>query len=181
MSSKTHQTAVVLVPTKDCWDPIQQVREEHDAHMYRWMPHITLLYPFVKQPLFDEVEARLREQLRLVEPFEVTLNKFRHFHHVGEYYTLWLEPEPKESLMALQGALESAMPECDDVSQFPDGFTPHLSVGQAKGEAVLKKLEAELQLAWEPLNFMAEEVTLIYRGQAPDDIFRVDRNIPLGR
>lgn len=180
MSTKTHQTAVVLVPPRDCWDPIQQVREEHDANMYRWMPHITLLYPFVKRPLFDEAEARLRERISLIEPFEVTLAKFRHFHHVGVYYTLWLEPEPRESLVALQGALESAVPECDDVSQYAGGFTPHLSVGQVKGEGALKMVEAELQLAWESLSFKAEQVTLIYRGQAPDDIFRVDRNLPLG-
>ena len=57
---------------------------------------------------------------------------------------------------------------------------PGPSVGQAKGDGVLKKLEAELQLGWEPLTFRAEQVTLIYRGQAPDDIFRIDRNIRLG-
>ena len=107
MTHKTHQTAVVLTPPRDRWDPIQEIRERHDAHMYRWMPHITLLYPFVKRPLFDEAEEKIRRTLQRIEPFEVTLARFGHFHHVGEYYTLWLEPEPKWQNLEFEESAET--------------------------------------------------------------------------
>ena len=43
---KTHKTAVVVIPPDDLWAPIQALRKQYDRHFRRWMPHITLLYPF---------------------------------------------------------------------------------------------------------------------------------------
>lgn len=45
-SPKTHKTAVVLIPPEECWPPIQAIRQEHDRHVRRWMPHMTMIYPF---------------------------------------------------------------------------------------------------------------------------------------
>ena len=39
---KTHQSAVVLIPPREVWAPIQAIRREHDRHLRRWMPHVTL-------------------------------------------------------------------------------------------------------------------------------------------
>ena len=83
-------------------------------------------------------------------------------------------------MVRLQAALEAAVPDCDDVSAHRDGFTPHLSVGQVQGHEAMKELQAELQVSWQPLTFVADKVSLIWRGQPPDDIFRIDRNICLG-
>ena len=44
--SRTYSTAVVLVPPQDVWPEIQAIRQQYDRHFDRWMPHITLLYPF---------------------------------------------------------------------------------------------------------------------------------------
>lgn len=180
MSAKTHNTAVVLIPAEDCWEPIQAIRRRHDRHVRRWMPHVTLLYPFRPREQFDAVGQTLREACRRVKPFEVTLAEFHHFHHGRVKYTLWLAPEPADVMVALQAALESAVPDCNDVSAHRNGFTPHLSVGQVQGDDARQKLEARLQASWQTITFCADRVSLIWRDRPPDDVFRVDRKISLG-
>jgi 2'-5' RNA ligase len=83
----------------------------------------------------------------------------------------------------LQAALESAGPDCNDVSRYADGFTPHLSVGQVRGDEALTALESSLQGAWSAeggVSFTARHVSLIWRHPPPDDVFRADRTISLG-
>jgi 2'-5' RNA ligase len=180
MTSKTHKTAVVFIPPEECWEPIQVIRRQHDPHIRRWMPHVTLLYPFRPREQFDAVEQKLREVCRRLEPFEVRLAEFRRFHHGRQQYTLWLAPEPVDAMVRLQAALQSAVPDCDDVSRYGKGFAPHLSVGQVRGEEALTSLKASVQASWKVVSFHAEHVSLIRRDEPPDDVFRIDRLVGLG-
>jgi 2'-5' RNA ligase len=183
MVEKTHQTAVVLIPPQEVWEPIQAIRRVHDRQVRRWMPHVTLLYPFVLREAFDAAEGRLRRALADLEPFEVRLKAFDFFHHGRGRHTLWLAPQPAEAMRRLQAALQSAVPECNDVSRRADGFTPHLSVGQVTGRDEELALKDELQESWSAMGgliFTAEHVSMIWRNPKPDDVFRVDRQIPLG-
>ena len=43
---KTHKSAVVIIPPEEIWEPIQKIRRLYDRQCHRWMPHITLIYPF---------------------------------------------------------------------------------------------------------------------------------------
>jgi len=180
MSEKTHTTAVVLIPPEAVWEPIQAIRRAHDRQVRRWMPHVTLLYPFRPREAFDALGPALAAACRAVEPFEVTLSAFRHFSHGRRRFTLWLAPEPLEHMRQLQEALWRAVPDYDDVRRHRGGFTPHLSVGQVRGVQTLRELLASLEATWQPLVFRAAEVSLIWRGEPPDDVFRVDRTLPLG-
>ena len=180
MGKKIYETAVVLIPPEECWEPIQAIRRVHDRHVERWMPHVTLLYPFRPRDVFDEVTEVLSAGVAGVEPFDVHLREFRHFRHGRTSYTIWLAPEPVDAIRRLQAALQAAVPDCNDVSQHATGFTPHLSVGQACGAAELEELTRSLQESWQPLTFKATQVSLIWRGAPPDDKFRVDRNVALG-
>ncbi|UCF35164.1 MAG: 2'-5' RNA ligase family protein [Phycisphaerales bacterium] len=183
MAEKTHQTAVVLIPPQEVWEPIQAIRRVHDRQVRRWMPHVTLLYPFVPREAFDAAEARLRQALADLEPFDVRLKEFHYFHHGRGRHTLWLAPEPAEAMRRLQASLQSAVPECNDVSRRGDGFTPHLSVGQVTGRDDMLALKDGLQGSWsamDGLTFTAKHVSMIWRDPKPDDVFRVDREIPLG-
>ena len=180
-SENTYATAVVLIPPPEVWGPIQAIRAQHDRHYHRWMPHVTLLYPFRPR---EECSARA-EQFAAVcadrAPFTVTFSRFECFLQGRDSYTLWLAPEPKNTIAQLQAALQRAVPECSAVSRYPGGFTPHLSVGQARGHAAKVNLLAALQRSWRPLSFQAAEISLIWRGEPPDDVFRVGLTIPLGR
>jgi len=181
VSEKTYHTAVVLIPPEECWQPIQAIRRVHDRHVDRWMPHITLLYPFRPRELFDASVAPLQAAAAEIEPFEIILRELRHFRHGRGSYTIWLAPEPVDELKRLQTALQAAVPECDDASRYSGGFRPHLSIGQVRDAAALEALSTSLQQSWEPLKFTASRVSLIWRADPPDDVFRVDRQIALGQ
>ncbi|MFP2896216.1 poly(A) polymerase [Corallococcus sp. 4LFB] len=175
-----HHTALVLIPPEDVWGPIQALRKKHDAKFQRWMPHVTLLYPFVPEDDFETAEALLVDALQGIEPFEVTLSAFSHFEHRANA-TAWLRPEeqPSGALAALHARLVAALPECATSSH--GGFTPHLSVGQLprSSDADLARTLAEWQRSWRPLKFRVGELCLIRRrGDTP---FEVIRRIPLGQ
>ncbi|RKH70293.1 endonuclease [Corallococcus interemptor] len=173
-----HHTALVLIPPEDVWGPIQALRKKHDAKFHRWMPHVTLLYPFVPEEDFETAEALLVDALQGVEPFDVTLSTFGHFEHRANA-TAWLRPDdqPSGALTALYAKLVAALPEC--ATSAHGGFTPHLSVGQLPLSSDIARTLAEWQRAWRPLKFRAGELCLIRRkGDAP---FEVIRRIPLSQ
>ena len=178
-TDKTHQTAVVIIPPRDVWEPIQEIRKAHDKQFRRWMPHVTLLYPFAPKRDFSRSLPDLAEAAWAQGPFELTLAQFSSFRHGGEY-TVWLGPTPTEPLAKLHRALTEALPQFSDTGSFKGGFTPHLSVGQVAGTGKLKKLLAELNGSWEPLRFSVTELSLISRKAPPNDIFQIDRQITLG-
>ena len=177
--AKTHRTAVVLIPPHHVWPSIQAIRAEYDRHYRRWMPHITLLYPFRPRTDWDALLAPLAGACAGIEPFAVTLGVFDRFRH-GRSTTVWLAPQPAAALIALQTALWRVVPDCDDTRRHGAGFTPHLSVGQVASGRADGQLAA-LRASWEPASFAATEVQLIWRGDPPDDVFRVGERLALGR
>jgi 2'-5' RNA ligase len=176
---KTFTTAVVLIPPIEVQPAIQAIRQVHDRHFKRWMPHITLLYPFRPRHEFDRLAERFAAACEGIQPFRLELAEMRCFRHRRESYTLWLAPEPKDALVRLQAVLGRVVPDCDDVDRHRDGFTPHLSVGQVRGEGQMLALQQALQAAWQPIAFTAREVNLIWRREPPDDIFRVGQTVRL--
>jgi len=172
---------VVLIPPEPVWEPIQAIRRNHDPQFLRWMPHVTLLYPFVPERRLAEAAERLRPAAASIAAFEVTLMEFGHFAHSERSATLWLSLEPVEQVEALQAALQAAMPWCDDASRFTGGYTPHLSVGRFRGADDAIRMATRLVARWEPLRFVAEEVAFIARSGAPGDPFAVRLTVPLGR
>ncbi|MGB2822528.1 MAG: 2'-5' RNA ligase family protein, partial [Phycisphaerae bacterium] len=172
--------AVVLIPPEDVWEPIQAIRREHDRKVRRWMPHVTLLYPFRPYEEFDAAAKDLAVACRSVEPFEVSLEEIRWFSHGRQRFTMWLSPEPAEKLIELHEALWRTAPDCNHVRRHAVGFMPHLSVGQVSDRWRLDRLIATIQANWRPVRFRATAVSLIRRDDPPNDVFRVDRLLPLG-
>jgi 2'-5' RNA ligase len=176
---KTHQTAVIAMPCRDVWEPIQAIRRVHDRQIYRWMPHVNLLYPFYPRDQFqaERVMPRLAAACRQVPAFEVRLATFRYFTHGARRATVWLDPEPREAFVHLQATLQDAFPECDEQSRYRGGFTPHLSVGQVTSRRALQALLVTLQTNWVPLTFRLDAAALIWRTAA--DPFQVECRMPL--
>jgi 2'-5' RNA ligase len=144
------------------------------------MPHITLLYPFRAHEEFAELAEQFAVVCGGVEPFRVDFGELRYFQHRRESYTLWLAPEPRAALVRLQAVLGKIVPDCDDLVQHRDGFTPHLSIAQVRGEQQMLTLKSELQTGWQPVAFTAHEITLIWRHNPPDDVFRIGQVVQLG-
>jgi 2'-5' RNA ligase len=178
MPGKTHQTAVVAIPPLEVWDPIQAIRRQHDRNVHRWMPHITLLYPFMPRKHCGEALPRLLEVGRQSAALQVTLATFQAFTHAFGKATIWLAPEPRHAFVALQAALQAAFPAYNDQSRFPTGFTPHLSVGQASSPRGRQQLLETLQASWQPVQFTLTAIALIWR--EADGPFEIAHVIPLG-
>jgi hypothetical protein len=77
-----------------------------------------------------------------------------------------------------QAALQVACPDCDDLSRFAAGFTPHLSVGQTGSAEEARHLGDAFQRTWEPIRFEPSAVALLRRER--ETPFEVVRWIPLG-
>jgi RNA 2',3'-cyclic 3'-phosphodiesterase len=177
MPVKTHHTAVVAMPPPEVWEPIQAIRRQYDRHVHRWMPHITLLYPFVPHVQFDEILPGLIQVGRQSAALQVTLATFQAFRHGFGKATIWLAPEPRHALVTLQAALHAAFPAYNEQSRFPTGFTPHLSVGQASSPRGRQYLLETLQATWQPVQFTLTALTLIWR--EADGPFQIAHTIPL--
>ena len=201
MPEKTHATAVVLVPPKEVWEPIQRIRRVHDRHVEQWMPHVTLVYPFRPRTEFHAAAPLVAAACARVGPFEVTLEEFRFFHH-RHSFTAWLDPRPSDEIVRLQREIAREFPDCDDVNRFEGGFRPHL-VRTVRALRALptnpsertrgwagrgcrprtvsdKARTLDLNEGWRPPEFVAREVAMIWRGSETGDVFRVARTVGLG-
>ncbi len=176
--TKLPYTAAVLIPPEDIWEPIQAIRREHDPQIARWMPHVTLLYPFVEGRALAPAADMLRPVAEQAPRFRVRLAQFGFFIHSGRSATVWLRPDPAEPVVRLQSALLAVFPWCDDTSRFAEGFTPHLSVGRW-GAHEAEAAAAELQASWRPLDWRVESVCLIARPESGEGPFAVRHVLPL--
>jgi len=178
--TKTHKTAAVVIPPHDVWEPIQEIRRRHDRKLRRWMPHITLIYLFCEPSQFRSVAEETTVQSRELAPFDLTLTTFNTFGHGKGHFTVWLTPEPDESVRDLHAAVWTAVSCDEDHEPRIERFTPHLSVGQVRGRRWRDELLEELASSWQPVRFRVSEVYFIVRDNPPDDVFRTAQTIRLG-
>ena len=171
MCNKTYTTAVVLIPSETVQPPIQATRKIHDRNFRRWMPHITLLYPFTERRDFASVIPALTKTAEQVSPFSVELARFDAFKH-RKSCTMFLVPEPEDEIVRLHRVLLQYLPDYDDTARFAGGFHPHLSVGQFQHRSLLSE-QQRLQTEWQPIQCEMEAISLIYRSPETDDRFVV--------
>ena len=176
MPNKTHTTAVVLIPPETVQPSIQSIRRIHDRNFRRWMPHITLLYPFTERPDFPSVIPALAKAAQQMSPFSVQFTRFDAFKH-RKSCTMFLIPEPAAEIVRLHSILLQHLPAYDDTARFADGFHPHLSVGQFQHRS-LHTEQQRLQTEWQPIQCEMQAISLIYRSPETDDRFVVAQQFP---
>ena len=176
MPNKTHTTAVVLIPSETVQPPIQSIRRIHDRNFRRWMPHITLLYPFAERPDFTGIAPILAKAAQQMSPFSVQFTRFDAFKH-RKSCTMFLVPEPAAEIVRLHSILLQHLPAYDDTARFADGFHPHLSVGQFQHRS-LHTEQQHLQTEWHPIQCEMQAISLIYRSPETEDRFVVTEQFP---
>ena len=176
MPNKTHTTAVVLIPPENVQPPIQAIRRIHDRNFRRWMPHITLLYPFAARRDFTEITPALTKAAQQITPFSIELTHFDAFKH-RKSCTMFLVPEPEDEIGQLHSTLLQHLPDYDDTAQFVDGFHPHLSIGQFQHRS-LQAEQQRLQAKWQPVRCEIAHLSLIYRSPETDDRFVIAEQFP---
>ena len=174
--SKVYTTAVVIIPPKDNWPPIQEIRKQYDRQIRRWMPHITLIYPFKPEQEFFDLEKKFWEFCKEIQSFEITLKNFNYFTHGNQNFTIWLVPEPKEAVILLQKKIQLIVPDCNDQNQHRSGFSPHLSVGQIRGKNNLINTLKNLERNWKQQTFLLEKIYFIARDKGKNSSFQ-EKNV----
>lgn len=177
--TKVFTSAVVIVPPQNKWAPIQEIRKIYDRNIHRWMPHITLLYPFRPESKYLNLERVYSEKCKHIKQFKISLKKFNFFTHGKENFTIWLDPEPNKSIITLQAKILEIAPDCNDVNKFKTGYKPHLSLGQVKGKSKLDKVINKLQKNWKEVNFLLDKVHFISREQNKMSKFEIIKSISL--
>ena len=175
--SKFYTSAVVIIPPEDKWESIQEVRKTYDRNIDRWMPHITLIYPFRPKTKYVTLEKAFSETCRAIKPFELYLLNFKYFSHGHQKYTLWLDPEPANLIVNLQAEILKIVPDCDDVNKYKNCFRPHLSLGQIKGKNKLLKMIIDFQKTWKEIKFLLDKIYFISRENIKTSKFEISKQI----
>jgi 2'-5' RNA ligase len=169
---RSHHSALAILPPEEIWEPIQALRRDHDRRFERWMPHINLLYPFRPESRTEEVEPLLREIAAGSEPFEFQLGEIEIFEHGRDLHSIWIAPEPRVEIDALHERARALFPDCLDVTRHESGFTPHLSVGQARGDGELDRVLADVRRRWRPLSVRVDRISWVVRRPAGSFVTR---------
>eukprot|EP00908_Phaeocystis_cordata_P023879 Transcript_6333.p1 GENE.Transcript_6333~~Transcript_6333.p1 ORF type:complete len:301 (-),score=82.34 Transcript_6333:804-1706(-) len=164
-SSKLHTSTVALVPPEEVWPRIQSAREQlRDKGLYRWPPHINLLYPFVPEDEFAAAASALATAAASCPPFEVTLDSFGVFggRSRGVLYLCPSSAEEHAALCRLQGALQAALPHCDE-QQRGGVFTPHMTLSHFASREAAEAARDAIASSWGPVRFSCAEAVHVMR------------------
>lgn len=175
--NKFYNSAVVIIPPLEKRESIQEIREIYDRGFNRWMPHITLIYPFRPKSEYMALEKEFIKKCRKIKPFKISFKEFKFFSHGHQNFTLWLDPEPTDLIVNLQGEILKLVPDCNDVNKFKNGFKPHLSVGQIKGKQTLLEVISKLQKNWQDITFILDKIYFISRENIKDAQFEIAKQI----
>jgi 2'-5' RNA ligase len=178
---KVYTSALVVIPPKELWPSIQEIRMKYDRQIKRWMPHITLLYPFIPETEFDLIIENIFDVCEKISPFKVNLKEFDVFHHEKRNYTFWLKPQPMELVVRLQDLLLRVVPECNDVNRYKGGFVPHLSLGQINDKNKIKPLLENMSKKWNQLSFFVNQIHFISRKPFRDSKFEIKKSLSFGK
>lgn len=211
LSSRTrifHTWTVCIVPTdKEVWETTTQARTQcNDPGLFRWPPHVNLLYPFMAlQPkndveqnnskvLEDDILQRLWTAAAQCEPFDVTLDRLGCFGGTKKG-VLWLYPTSHQNethshshtthtdtvqpLMKLQTLLINQFPECQQ--QLKHGaFQPHMTISHFTNLEEADQAKTQIEEWWpRDLTFQVREIFLLERIGDNEQFLRV-ATIPLG-
>ena len=177
--SKVYTSAVVIIPPLEKWTSIQEIRKIYDRNIHRWMPHITLIYPFRPEKEYLNLKKAFSEKCKNIKKFKISLKKLKYFTHRKNIFTIWLDPEPNDSIISLQAKILEITPDCNDVNKFKNGYRPHLSLGQIKGKSKLDKVINKLQKTWKEISFLLDKVHFISREQNRMSKFEIFTSINL--
>ena len=161
--TRVNSSAVVSIPPKEIWAPIQKIRRIYDRQISRWVPHITLLYPFRPESEYNTLESLFSTICKKNKSFDITFSKFKYSNHGKQKYTLWLAPEPESLIIDLQYKLLAIVPDCNNVNINKNGFISHLSLGQIEGKKRLIEVIETLQRNWSQLKFTITSIYFIAR------------------
>ena len=164
LSGKTvTYTALCLIPPNEIWPQIQNIRSMWDPAYNRWMPHINLAFPFIPPAEFELGQQLLQDELAEFPAFKINFKELGFFSNKKKAI-LWVNPEVNDDqLNKLEQSIVKVFPFCtDQLKKSPDGFHPHLTLGNFTTAEVNEK-KNQFQKTWVPSEIVMDKVSLIKR------------------
>ena len=152
---KMHTSTVAIVPPEACWPPIQSARLDlRDKGLFRWPPHINLLYPYVPEEEFIAAAPLLTDALASVGDFDITLDSLGTFggRSRGVLYLCSTSVAEEQALQSLQRTLQDALPFCSE-QQKQGRFVPHMTISHFRSRDEAEGAKEDLLRSWQPLSF----------------------------
>ena len=196
---KHHTLSICVVPPssrKDIWNALTQARTKlRDPGLFRWPPHVNLLYPFVTvrtstndTTLDPEILSKVENATRQVSQFNISLNRLGTFGNPTRG-VLWLYPQTfrekehlsiyteEEPLFELQSLLEEEFPICSE-SLKQRGFIPHMTLSHFTSLEDAQRAQETLKWTTNQ-SFLCSEIYLLER-QGDEGQFQRIATFPLG-
>ena len=193
--SLVHHSALAIIPppapdSSATWTSLQQVRYSlRDKGVFRWTPHINILYPFITPEHYDSILPGVELDMSAVSPFTVFLREFGVFGG-RDRGVLWLDPiaarDGIDSLDAKECSSESVwsslhsslvksvasrMSEVDDTSTPQSNaaklaakpFRPHMTMTHADSRAQAEEFGRRMREDWSEVSFQVNELFVLER------------------
>ncbi|KAL7927311.1 hypothetical protein ACQKWADRAFT_276343 [Trichoderma austrokoningii] len=150
---ESHDTALCLIPPPHLWGPVNSLRSLNDEKFTKWLPHVTLVYPFVKPEALSDAAEALSGLDLMPDGDDIFINLeeagvFSHRRHS----TLFIRPKSGQEQKRLSELR-------DRICRFlgwPKGreYQPHLTVAQSEDahaawhQFLLGKVRLVTPLTW---------------------------------
>ncbi|GAM21649.1 hypothetical protein SAMD00019534_048240 [Acytostelium subglobosum LB1] len=179
---KDFKSAICIAPPIELCDQLQVWRSLYDSAYNRWMPHINLIFPFVTLEQFDNKFNELQTVIGKIPAFKLRFDDFSYFQHGKGKCVVWMKPttDRPNVIADIQAALESVLVGFNEQSsKSPNGFCPHMTVGQFGGKKATEEKIAGFRGVLRPIETDVTEIQMINRvGQ--DTPFTVVKTLKLG-
>ena len=149
-----NETGLVVMPPPEVRNEINMWRRVYKAYDNMVTPHITILYPFISEDIWNESRRTIKDQLRDIRPFEIRLRELGTFVH--DESVLWLKPEDGSNLVKINARMHSLFAQYIVPSVL--AYVPHLTIGFFAKTEALMKARAVVQRQLKPMQFNVERV-----------------------
>ncbi|MEM1347128.1 MAG: RNA repair domain-containing protein [Myxococcota bacterium] len=163
----TALSALAILPPEDLMEDlgVHALRSAHDPKVGRWMPHVTLMHPFVQASSHHTTAAALVEVLAEHGAFELTLTGVETFEHPGST-TAYLACASGGQLEAIFAKLAEVLPQCAAQLDRFGTYTPHLTIASYKRrDEDAARAVRDFARAFTPATFVVDAIDWVTRPQ----------------
>jgi poly(A) polymerase len=148
------ETGLIILPPPEVRTEVDMWRRIFKAYQGSMTPHITIVYPFVPQKIWEASRRATVDTLRNIHPFKVKLRELGAFIH--DESVLWLKPEDGDKLLKIRAKIQQIFSTHMPASSL--AYVPHLTLGFFKSVQELHKARKTVQKQIEPLEFTVDKI-----------------------
>ncbi|KAG8167203.1 hypothetical protein KVR01_002892 [Diaporthe batatas] len=129
LSLTSRDTALCIIPPRNQWTKVDQLRSHYDRAYGKWPPHVNLVYPFVQVdalPRAAEAVQSAAAPVRGQKPLDICLDAAGVFQHKQDK-TIYIHDEDDSQLKDFRAAIMQALGHQDAGS-----YNMHMTIGQSE-------------------------------------------------